>query len=316
MALLSRALLLLSTFLLVGCSFLREPSPVELSGEEILVHSLLLAGSDTVSVYLTRTRPGTATSAPTIQPISAADVRITGPAVSMRLEETSPGSPQCFLEFAPPSPTQPGCYGATLPGGVQSGSGYELRIQLPGGGSVEGMAVIPQPMTLLAPQPEAQVLIRPPDASRPELLGFAFVLTRWSRPGDTGRVQFDAQSLAVFQNEVRVPNASCRLDVSAFSNREVESVDARATDSAHVVIRVINCVENILSPTPRQLDPDSVQARFRVTAFDTAYTRYAEALSKNSVARSQLSAGVRGALGVFAGAAVTERRIMLVLNRR
>jgi hypothetical protein len=58
---------------------------------------------------------------------------------------------------------------------------------------------------------------------------------------------------------------------------------------------------------------DSVVVRLVVTAYDTAYARYVgEVISNESVRRSRASAGVQGALGVFAGAASAERRLVLV----
>jgi hypothetical protein len=39
-------------------------------------------------------------------------------------------------------------------------------------------------------------------------------------------------------------------------------------------------------------------------------------ISKDAVERRHLSVGVRGALGVFAGAATSEQRITVLLNRR
>ncbi len=303
---------LLLTCLVAGCDFLRQPTPLELSGEQILVHSLLLAGSDTVSVYLTRSRPGLGTPAPSVQPISGAEVRIMGPAGSIRLAEDPPGLPRCFVENTGLQPaTQPGCYGAVLRGGVQAGGRYELQIGLPGGGTIEGMAVVPQPLAILAPGRDARVLAQTPSTNRSELYGS--VQSRWTRSGDAGRVDFRIESLAVFRNGVRVPYARCGFETSTVASGRV---DARATDSAFVGFQVLNCFEEPASGTLRPIEPDSIQARFVITAFDTAYTRYAEVISKDAVERRHLSVGVRGALGVFAGAATSEQRITVLLNRR
>jgi hypothetical protein len=312
MALLSRWLLPLLIGLTTGCDFLREPSPVELSGEEVLVHSLLLTGSDTVSVYLTRSRPGRGTPVPVIQPISGADVRIVGSGGSVRLAEDPPGLPRCFVQNTGLQPaTQPGCYGAFLPGGVKPGARYELQIALPGGGTIEGTAVVPQPLVILTPEHQHRILAQTPNSERPEIYGS--VQTRWGGSGDVGRVQFGIESLAVLRNGVRVPSASCGFETTSVVPR---GVDARATDSAFVGFQVLNCFEEPASGTLRPIEPDSIQARFVITAFDTAYTRYAEVISKDAVERRHLSVGVRGALGVFAGAATSEQRITVLLNRR
>lgn len=311
MALLKHKLLLL-TCLATGCDLVREPTPLELTGEEVLVHSLLLAGSDTVSVYLTRSRPGRGTPAPNIQPIAGAEVRIIGPAGSIRLNEDPPGLPRCFIQNTGLQPaTQPGCYGALLPGGVKPGARYELQIALPGGGTIEGIAVVPQPLVILAPEHQHRILAETPTSARPEIYGS--VQTRWGGSGDAGRVQFRIQSLAVLRNGVRVPSASCDFETISVVPR---GVDARSTGSAFVGFQVLNCFEEPASGTLRRIEPDSIQARFVITAFDTAYTRYAEVISKDAVERRHLSVGVRGALGVFAGAATSEQRVTVLLNRR
>lgn len=311
MALLKHGLLLL-TCLATGCELVREPTPLELTGEQIMVHSLLQAGSVTVSVLLTRIRPGLGTATPIVQPVSGAAVRIVGAATSVRLDEAHPGLPRCFHDYTTGfASSGAGCYGALLPGGVKPGARYELQIALPGGGTIEGIAVVPQPLVILAPEHQHRILAETPTSARPEIYGS--VQTRWGGSGDAGRVQFRIESLAVLRNGVRVPSARCDFETNSVVPR---GVDARSTDSAFVGFQVLNCFEEPASGTLRPIEPDSIQARFVITAFDTAYTRYAEVISKDAVERRHLSVGVRGALGVFAGAATSEQRVTVLLNRR
>jgi hypothetical protein len=49
-----------------------------------------------------------------------------------------------------------------------------------------------------------------------------------------------------------------------------------------------------------------------VTAYDTAYTRYAEARLRGTLRREEAAAGITGSLGVFAGVASAERQVTLV----
>jgi hypothetical protein len=61
---------------------------------------------------------------------------------------------------------------------------------------------------------------------------------------------------------------------------------------------------------------DSLEARVLVTAFDTAYARYAaQVIGQESILRSHAAAGLSGAYGVFAGAAAAERRLVLINAR-
>ncbi|MDQ3607158.1 MAG: hypothetical protein M3418_13345, partial [Gemmatimonadota bacterium] len=67
--------------------------------------------------------------------------------------------------------------------------------------------------------------------------------------------------------------------------------------------------------TQREIPWDSLQVRLLVTAYDSAYVRYRSAHRDRMVEINQAAVGVTGALGLFAGSATAERRIVLVARR-
>src|SRR5690606_28245897 len=137
-----------------GCELMREPTPLDAVPEMIAVHALLVAGQDAASVLLTRPDrhdPG-GTSA---DPVPGASVRLIRGEQSIELV---PGG-DCAQRFG--SSTEPdlsaGCYTGAVPGGIVPGARYELEVTLPGGGTITGATTVPEPPTLLAPAPGAEI---------------------------------------------------------------------------------------------------------------------------------------------------------------
>lgn len=308
-----REILLGLALLVGGCDFLRDPTQIEVRGSEVIVHSVLRAGSDTVAVLLQRAEPATAGNGPRIEAISGAVVRIAGGGASVPLAEAPGGFPSCVrgertpLGEALADSIRAGCYAAVFPGGVRAGERYELRIELAGGGQIEGATVVPGAPEILAPDPGSRFEVR----NQPRFdEGVGDVPVRFRVSAAVGGVEVGLDPVTAFEGGAAVPGAQCRIEHGSGIRR-----DGEETDTARVrIFNPIICVQQVESEG-RRIELDSLHTRLLLTAYDTAYVRYLEVLGGETVARSRASAGVTGALGVFGGAATTERRITLILRR-
>jgi hypothetical protein len=186
---------------------------------------------------------------------------------------------------------------------------YELGIQF-SGGEIAGTATVPAAPTVLAPEEGARIPVKATGRDNPVADGSFSI--RWSTPESASRPTINIRLGAVFRSGRRVANARCEFFNTDFGRTDSSS---KTPDSTTISFELTNCFERLDSATVRNVRPDSVQARLFITAFDTAYARYAEAIAQGSVERSRFSVGVTGALGVFAGAAMTERRVTLVIVR-
>ncbi|HEX8209526.1 MAG TPA: hypothetical protein VF584_04985 [Longimicrobium sp.] len=290
-----------------GCSFLRDPSPIEALGENAIAHALLVTGSDTVQVLLIRvgtgSNPATGENV-SVRPIIGADVRLAAGAGEVRLTESAscysgPG----FSGRQPNEQLQPaGCYTAIVSGGVRPGTAYTLRVGLPGGGTIEGQATARAAVSIHDPQPSARLHVRPPNESAET------IAVRVS--GTEGAtVNVDFLRLAAFRGGSEVSNALCFVD---YPRGEQLEVDAEGVVRTHVYLAT--CVErtNPNGTGDRPFRPDSVRVRLRVTAFDSAYVRYLDKTSGNAVSAREARVGITTGLGLFAAAARADRDIVLI----
>ncbi len=103
-----------------------------------------------------------------------------------------------------------------------------------------------------------------------------------------------------------VPDAECTLSQTAGPD-----TDVIAFDSLIVALFEVDCRQGSTS-----VAWDSISARLAVTAFDTAYARYAKEVldsrSREAIRAPRASAGIQGVLGLFGGAAAATRDVMLI----
>lgn len=290
-----KRLLLLGPLALAGCELTRDPTGLELDARPVGVYSVLRAGADTVSVLVVRYREEFQLFEPGFEPVAGAEVRIVAGGDTLRLR---PGSAECLVAPAPgerPVDAAPGCYAAGVPGGVRPAERYELLVRLPGGETVRGATQVPRAPELLAPAEDAR--LTPTSEGR-------FVL----------RLGFDAPPEAgLVTLTLTAVEEACEIspEDETIGPGEPIAVGGAGRDSAVVRVRAVRCAVKGV-PVRR----DTVPARLLLTAFDTAYARYrAQVLDKQSVLERRASAGVSGAVGVFAGAAASERRVVFVPAR-
>jgi hypothetical protein len=287
-----------------GCSFLRDPSPIEALGENAVVHAVLVTGADTVQVLLVRVGAGSDPATGenvTVRPIVGAevrlgDVRLTGSAPCYSRHDYGGQQPNEQLQTA-------GCYTAVLPGGVRPGTAYALRVSLPGGGTIEGQATARAALSIRDPQPGARLHVRPP-SENPQMIA-----VRLSGGEGAAAVSVDFLPLAAFRGGSVVANAVCSV---AYPRGIELAVDAEGV--VRTPVYAADCVERT-SPNgtgDRPFRPDSLRARLRVTAFDSAYVRYLAQTGENSVSVREAQVGVTRGLGLFAAAARADRDIVLI----
>jgi len=296
-----RRALPLAALLLAGCGFTRDPVRVDLHGEELMVHGVLAAGSDTVAVLLTRVRTEGAGTPATVSPVTGATVRITGGGQTVRLDEAPAGFPACIRDGGGDAPLARGCYAAVLPGGVRAGATYALDVQVVGRPPARGSATIPAAPVIHAPAPGSRFGVR----RRPQNEPSAILPVRWTGAGQGGGFAVGVAVTAVYSGQTRVTDAVCTLP------QGVGPPLPPTADSAVIVL-----IHPALCQTPAGLlGPDSIHARLVVAAYDTAYARYAdivEADVNRPLWRDRFAAGVTGALGVFAAVATAELPVTLV----
>lgn len=314
MAILGRHATLALAALAAGCDLTRGPTPLELTGETVSVHSVLRARSDTVAVWLTRSLPGTGEDGPELEPISGAQVRISGPGGSVELAEVTDTVRPCgrldWVDTHSPDRPGAGCYGAIFPAGIEHGARYELLVVLPGGDTIRGATVVPEAPVLLAPANHTRIEVPAWSSSSPaETLEVRWRLdpeARSVRPGP-GLVAERA-----FERGAVQAGAFCQL-VAWPGGDPVGSTEVRVD----LEIYSANCYRPPTETSPpAAIDWDSIHVLLRVPACDTACARYQEQVANQRYApEDRASAGLKGAYGLFGGLALAERSLVLVRKR-
>lgn len=289
-----------------GCSFLRDPSPIESLGENTVVHAVLVTGADTVQVLVVRAGPGTDPTTGenvTVRPVVGADVRLG----EVRLTESAPCYAGYDLGGGPPGeqPRTAGCYTTVIPGGVRPGTAYTLRVGLPGGGTIEGQATARAALSILDPQPGARLHIRPTFENTQT------IAVRVSGGEGAAAASVDFLPLAAFRGGSAVPNPLCFVE---YPRGVEEPLEVDAEGVVRTSIRDVTCVERTDSNGGgnRPYRPDSLRARLRVMAFDSAYVRYLTQTSENAVSVREARVGLTSGLGLFAAAARADRDVVII----
>lgn len=285
--------------LAAGCEFVREPTGLDLGADPVVVHSVLAAGSNRVSVFVVRVSdegwtPGrTYEYEPGMEPVSGAEVTIGTPEGTVQLVERMEGMPACFRSYesygegaAPPAGG--GCYGAVIPAGIRAGVEYTLSMRLPDGRLVRGAATPPPAARVVAPEARARFVLRAPGHGGP----LAEVEARFEAPDRVAAVGLALQATTAFANGEAVPGATCGI----YAERAVEPA---RTGRVTLPIHGFGCIRGDPGAT-RPFAADSVHARLLVTAYDSAFVRYQAAVGTRQATPGTAAQGITGALGLFA----------------
>jgi hypothetical protein len=295
---------LVAALLVLASACTRDPARFEYTEASVAVHAVLQAGSEQATVLITRFQPG---GVP-LQGVSDAEVRLLRGAETLRLTPATADEAGCprSVGTEPATDAIPGCYAARVPHGIRSGERFELWIELPGGGSVHGRATIPDAPELRAPTEQARLVLdaRTPPSGTPSgaVRELGTVEVRWTPLAAGTRLEVGISA---------GPPASGAPQGTVCAVGAPRVASPGSVGSTGLPIFAVGCMRD---GTPERWD--SLEARVLVTAFDTAYARYAaQVIGQESILRSHAAAGLSGAYGVFAGAATAERRLLLVNAR-
>lgn len=303
---------LLLAVTLSGCS--REPTPLGLTGEQLMVHSLLVAGADTAQVLVTRTLPSPEIDPAAIggyvysRPVSAADVRLISGETTLQLREAPEGFSPCFSQFQVRVPRvdsiKPGCYSGVLPTRIQAGERYRLEVRA-NGGMIQGATEVPRLPEIGSPEPGARFPVAfgvPGDFNSSLVIPVSYQV-----PPEVAGVRVTLAVDSLYLGGQRVIGGACQLG-------EVDREVRRTEPVGSIALRLgsIFCSRPSAERAAISVVPDSVFARVLVAGFDSTYVNYARAANQDSAERSRLQAGINGALGLFAGVGISSTPIVLV----
>ena len=276
-----------------GCDFLYPPTYVPGDPDRVVVHAVLVAGSDSATVMVARVGRGADPYT-----ISGAQVRIIGGGATAVLAE-QPGIRGSCARFPPGIAVLPetGCYGGRVPGGVLPGVEYRLEVDVPSGERVRGRTQVPAAPVMYAPQERLRV---PFTATEFQMRATQPVAVRWSAPG--------AASLTALAGRVWAPDTD-NVQCSGFVRWEPAETADPAVDSASAMLEVGGCSD---PARQAQVRPDSLEMMLSVTVYDSAFTAYYRE-GDGGIPVERASLGLEdGALGLFGSGARSTRRVILV----
>jgi len=288
----------------------RAPDPVDYSEPSAAIHAVIAAGSPVVGVLVARFTPGSESPVP----VSGADVTFARGEATFAAREDPGNGPACFGSLlAGLAEAYPGCYAAPVPGGVATGDRWSVVVRFPTGEIATGDLVVPSPPWLLEPAARARVPVQNfgirltgPGTSTVQRL--ASYKVRWTLPSPRPpRSELSLFALRVFVGDRMIEGRNCDLEFAPGPETDVSGAQ-----EVTVAVYRAEC-RDPASPTPEPLHWDSVEVRVAAANYDTAYARYVrEVTGAESVRRNHAAAGVRGALGLFAGAAPAARTVVFV----
>jgi hypothetical protein len=274
-----------------GC--VRDPVTLQLDQESLSVHSVLVAGEDRAAVLVTLVRAsdqfGFGAAA---RPVTNATVRLTADGQTYQLVANQASRSACMARYQgsslPPEIAQ-GCYAATVPGGLRSGVTYDLEIDAGERGLVRGRTVLPNVPQFLTPAPNTRIRLDGFNPAAPP------TTVRWSGVQPKRWTELYAEALTA-QCDAYLAETGETGGSNLIETMEADSVRIRLGDSG--------C----------NVPPEGMPAEFRLMAYDSNYTRYAELnFGRNATPERGASVGITGAVGVFGAAA--RARLPIVLTR-
>ncbi|HEX2080229.1 MAG TPA: DUF4249 family protein [Longimicrobium sp.] len=293
----SRAAAALALALVAGCGDLVRPSDfVEGDPDQLLVHAVLQAGSDSAAVLLSRADAG--------RLIHGAQVRLLGSAGQAMLREVE-GLEPCTLYYVVVDgqrEPQGVCYAGAVPGGVRAGAAYRLEVELPTGERASGHTVVPSPPAVQGVADGVRVAAREETGV---LVALEPLPLKWTAPPRVGVRAWSSRSWPA------IPDARCSALLYRLESDSLVVIYGTdmEVDSARVVPVAGQCYVGEQERT--RVDPDSAEVAIGITAYDSAYIAYTAEWDKG-IPETTARAGLQGAYGVFGSAATTVRRVRLV----
>ena len=280
---------------LAACEFTRSPTAIMLTEDRVMLQSVLLAG-DTTARALLRLIPADFDpfdpfAMPEWIPIEDATVRlvIAGDTIPMTPRLDASANP-CLTgpvyDTAPAGALLPGCYIGSVPGGLMSGASYDLIIDLPGHGRVEGRTTIPDAPVITAPEAGSQIPATTPFRPAP-----AFTVA-WT--GAPAHLNADLRLAS------RSERCTAHIEEAGFIGVDWLAVTGRTSVELGALLQ---CTEFSQSEVPGDIV---------LTTFDSVYTRFIRTTREHHHP-SEASAGFTGpAIGVFGSAAAARQPVQFV----
>lgn len=286
-----RAVALLLALLVAagGCEFRRSPTGLRLDRAVPGVYALLVTGEDQARVLVVRFSADVPVGDGGILSVGDADVRLVREG-----EETilTPGDVDGCVGEVSRHLVQPGeaCYTATLPRAVASGDRFELTVRLADGTTIRGAAVVPGASVVSSPSPGDTVRVSPSRFSGLE----GSLPMEVMRPPDG----------ALLEVAVETSREGCLVGLGRPEHEFVRAdgtVRLAPDDDGELQLRVgVRC----LSEGDESEPLGELPSRFLALTYDTAYVRWIGelAVDGHDLPVDRASAGLRGAVGYFAGA--------------
>lgn len=283
------ACLLTSMLLLTACE--RMPTSLQFSGDDYVVHSMLVAGATTADVLLVRMAAGGGAFGGGMHgvPVTGAVVHIVDGADTVPL--STPGRPCAWAHEAVGAD---GCYSGQLPGPIMPGGSYGLLITLPGGRRVTGQTSVPLTPVITEPQPlsEIEVLHQSFQEIPPIMVGWSGVAARTEL-----RIMAEGRRCALLIGREGIE----------WQSWGALWIDVTAVSEARLHRRLLHCHE--------EERVERVPGRILVSAFDVNYAAHLFDLGDGvAVMPHRARHGVSGAWGVFGAVANGERAVELVVR--
>lgn len=283
-----------------GCGELVRPDEfVPAEPEQLLVHAVLRAASDSAAVMVSRVGTGQGGV-----PVPGARVRLAGSAGETVLAQVPGGAEPCAAPFRGTSFIARGtCYAAAIPGGIRAGAEYRLEVEVPNGERARGRTVVPLPPV---PQSPAEGMRLPSRAVTGWLVGMAPVELKWATPREVEVEVWVTRAWSPASGNLRCYANTRRPDQSIREDLVEQDLVA---DSARRVLQAGGCEETRNAPPVRELD--SLEVAVGMTAYDDSYLRYIREW-KNGVPARAARGGLEGAYGIFGGAATATRHVRMI----
>jgi hypothetical protein len=296
MAILTRGMatcaLLMATLVATGCGELS--SPMVFSEERVAVHGVVFAGSYDVAVLVSRIPVPETGQEIRYEGVEDAVVEVVVAGIPIRLDHRHL-TDACVIgmDGGLGTFTGAGCYSARLDQPIAAGAIVDLAISLPDGTRITGSATVPEPVKLHAPEPAARIVAAVTDQGA---AGQGTLDLAWSAAPEVARLEVTAFAT----------RAGCGVGIGN-THPQVNFVLIRNVPGggARIPFTYVDC--------PGSTTWDSFPALVRVTAYDSLYARYSDdVLTASAVRLDRASAGLRGALGLFIGAASVDRPVTMV----
>ena len=160
----------------------RQPTPIELLDDQLVLHSMLVAGDNIAAVLLTRARSTNGVYDEQISdPATGARVMLSYGTTTLMLLPQSDTLNRCVtyqsqIDFfgrgedpQKDAYLRPGCYVARVPGRIQGGMGYTLHATIAGEGAITGTTMVPSQPLIRTPGYDAILPVHSPQANVPHL---------------------------------------------------------------------------------------------------------------------------------------------------